>query len=115
MTDVNVDVDEPRVTGYMQMEPGYGATCRQGWTGPWPPPAQMLLIEPKLYPFPVWMSMPETAEQLAALREGRAHGWTVHQLEQVSASKIPDADYAGMTHVVRGAEYRVTGPWSPDA
>lgn len=90
-----------------------GRTQRCGWTGDWPPPEQMLMVVP-IFAEPTWLTTEVDEKTRSVLREGIGHGWQVFVLVKISHSQISDADYAGMTHVARGAEYEVAGPWGPD-
>lgn len=98
--------------GMIRITEGAGKGYAAVWATAWPPPERMLLIVPQVYPSTM-IELPEEPEQLAALREGVAHGWAVYEMHREQFSKISDDDAKRMGHVVRVAEYRQGEAFQP--
>lgn len=106
--------------GFLRLAPGHFIDDENrmvGWTGPWPPPQTMIMVQspaaPPGDPEGWTWSDPSKPEIVDALRKGFMHGWLLTELRLDTASQISDEDIVDMTHVIRGAEYVIVGAWTP--
>lgn len=101
---------EQEITGYIEVQQSAEdrETRRVGWTGPWPPPEEMVLVVGKFADHH-WTITEESPDNRAALQEGKARGMTITRLARETYSRLP----AGLSHVVRGSLYRRAGEWTP--
>lgn len=96
---------------YVTGEDSRTTILQVGWTGPWPPPAELVYVKAPASGEAILTE--DVPEHRDALLQVASLDWQVHVIKLGSHSQLSDAEAERMTHVARGAEYVFDRHWVP--
>jgi len=94
----------PKVTGYLRLHGGVGKALL-AWTGPWPPPEELIAVRGAMTGGVAYNVPGQLAEE--TLAEARELGAAIDTYDRVAVSGLSDGVIEQSPHVVRAAEYKV--------